>query len=254
LGEGDFITRPKNYDLPTLFSGMQNEMEAIISTGRSFNHPGAKGEDSESCWLNWFQEYLPHRYKATKAFVMDSKGGLSDEIDIVIFDRHYSPFLLYRKKSCFIPAESVYAVFEVKQNLNKKNMEYAKLKTRSVRKLHRTSVPIPSAAGVIPKRVPPRILSGILTYNCNWKPIFGSPFLELIRDNNNDDQIDMVCSISEGSFEIEYKKLDNEKVEENIRKETSKKALSFFHMRLLSRLQDLATVPAIDFDAYLNSI
>ena len=39
------------------------------------------------------RKYLPRRYTATKAHVVDSLGSFSDQIDVVIFDRQYSPFI-----------------------------------------------------------------------------------------------------------------------------------------------------------------
>ena len=71
--------------------------------------------------------------------MIDCKGNISDEIDMVIYDQQYSPFLFNRDTSLFIPAESVYAVLEIKQDLNKKHIEYAGRKASSVRLLHRTS-------------------------------------------------------------------------------------------------------------------
>ena len=59
--------------------------------------------------------YLPKRYQAAKAHVVDSLGNFSQQIDVVVFDRQYSPFIFTYENETIIPAESVYAVFEAKQ-------------------------------------------------------------------------------------------------------------------------------------------
>jgi hypothetical protein len=56
-------------------------------------HPVAKGDASEKVWLTLLQNYLPQRYQAATAYVVDSVGKFSDQIDVVVFDRQYSPFI-----------------------------------------------------------------------------------------------------------------------------------------------------------------
>ena len=69
---------------------------------------------SEAVWLELLNSYLPTRYQAAKAVVVDSEGAFSDQIDVVVFDRQYSPFIFRFEGQTVIPAESVYAVFEAK--------------------------------------------------------------------------------------------------------------------------------------------
>lgn len=115
-------------------------------------HPGTKGDASESVWLELLTAYLPQRYQAAKAHVVDSRGVFSDQIDVVVFDRQYSPFIFKYQEETIIPAESVYAVFEAKQSINASQVSYAHKKVASVRRLHRTSLPIPHAGGTYPAK------------------------------------------------------------------------------------------------------
>jgi hypothetical protein len=62
----------------------------------------------------------------------------------------YSPFIFTYENEPIIPAESVYAVFEAKQTADAALVAYAQEKVASVRRLHRTSLPIPYAKGVYP--------------------------------------------------------------------------------------------------------
>ncbi len=85
----------------------------------------------------------------------------TQQIDVVIHDRHCSPLLFEVGGSFYIPAESVYAAIEVKQSIDKGNIEYAADKVASVRRLDRTSVPIPDVAGTYDPKEPHRIIGGL---------------------------------------------------------------------------------------------
>ncbi|WP_275886881.1 DUF6602 domain-containing protein [Teredinibacter turnerae] len=136
------------WSLPQLFENIHNDIDHRLSTvRRSVAHPGSKGDGSESVWLNLLKTYLPQRYQCDSAFIVDSEGHFSEQQDVVIFDRQYSPFVFHYENQKIIPAESVYAVFEVKQTLNAANVAYAQRKIESVRTLVRTSLPIPHAGG-----------------------------------------------------------------------------------------------------------
>ena len=73
------------FDLKSAFLDLQQEMIQHLLTGRKhISHSGAKGIASELKWRDTLKGYLPQRYHIDKAFVIDSKGNQSDEIDIVI--------------------------------------------------------------------------------------------------------------------------------------------------------------------------
>ena len=105
--------------LPRLLASLHDDIQTRLETVRkSFGHPGTKGDGSEHVWLDLLDTYLPKRYQAAKAHVVDSQGKFSQQIDVVVFDRQYSPFIFYYQGQTIIPAESVYAVFEAKQTVN----------------------------------------------------------------------------------------------------------------------------------------
>ena len=98
--------------------------------------------------------HLPERYRASSAFIVDSDGRRSRQIDIAIYDRFYSPLIFPYESGYLVPAESVYAIVEVKQVLTRQYVRDVGRKIGSVRRLHRTSVPVPYAGGSIPPRSP----------------------------------------------------------------------------------------------------
>lgn len=243
--------RRSQLDLRSLFLDLQQQMIAKLSTNRrNITHPGTKGDASELGWLEMFDLYFPKRYQAEKAFVLDVYGNISDQIDIVVFDRQYSPFLFNQDGAYYVPAESVYAVIEVKQELNKEMLEYAASKAASVRRLYRTTAPIPYAGGVYRPKKHFQILSGILTLESAWNPPFGQPFRSTIRKFGSLEKIDLGCALRSGAFELKETRQKSYSVETTGKDE----ALIFFFLRMLSRLQSLGTVPALDISKYADSV
>lgn len=230
-----------------LFVSLQEEMIAKAKLSETISHPVDKGDNSEKNWLTWFQEYLPRRYQAAKATVIDSKGNQSDQIDIVLYDRQYSYFALNQNGILYVPAESVYAVFEVRPELSKKNMEYAGKKAESVRKLHRTSAPIYHAGGVHPPVEPKRIVAGILTTRSGWTSPFGQPFKNCLKSYEELQQIDCGCVLQAGSFHYDCKNAA-------LQTSAADESLVSFFLQLLNSLQQVGTVPAIDLMEYMKAL
>ena len=103
-----------------------------------------------------FHRYLPKAYRAAPAFIIDSTGRRSRQIDIAIFDNLYSPPLFPHEAGLHLPAESVYAVFEVKPTFSRQWLRDAADKASSVTALHRTT------------RRPKPILAGLLGATSVW--------------------------------------------------------------------------------------
>jgi hypothetical protein len=179
--------------------------------------------------------------------VIDSQGGCSDQIDIIIYDRQYSPLLYNQADQRYVPAESVYGILEVKQDLTLDHVRYAGEKAASVRRLQRTSVPIPSADGTYPARQSLRIVAGILAYESSWSPPFGTPLSEALTGLPEQGRLDIGCALCHGAFEVRYDPV-------NVVAVDGGRSLVQFMMRLLKQLQALATAPAIDYDAYLTGL
>lgn len=243
-------TANKTISIHDLFLGLQKEMEKSLElTKGSGSTPGSKGSGSEVDWLETFDTYLPKRYQTRKGFVVDSKGSRSDEIDIIVFDRYYSPFLFNHKKIYYVPAESVYCVMEAKPSLNRSVLKYAGKKAESVRKLHRTSAPIRLASGKEQKIELFDIFAGIVVLDSDWKPPLGKSFEKCVGNLKKNERIDLGCVLKHGSFDIEHR---NKK--KFIKKSNKQTSLIFFFLKLLDRLQRLGNVPAIEMDEYWRVI
>ena len=193
-------------DLAGLFKSRQKATQAAQELNREFAvHQGTKGEATETSWIRLLQEYLPNRYAIERAMVVDSNGEASEQIDIVIFDRQYTPFVINYEGLVYIPAESVYAVFEVKQDISKEHIEYASQKVQSVRRLKRTSALITDHTGKQRKKELFDIPAGILTLSSSWVPGLGDSFEKAIENSWKVEhgQIHVGCVLSEGAFRID---------------------------------------------------
>jgi hypothetical protein len=245
------MVKKNKVDIKKIFRGLQSQMEAKLTLNRKLiKHPTAKGTATELEWLAMLSAYLPKRYSADRAFVIDSEGNLSDQIDIVIFDRQYSPFILQQNGVTYIPSECVYAVIEVKQNLSKKNIEYAQKKAASVRKLKRTSVAIQHAGGQYEPKKPAQILAGIIALDGG----ISKTEQKILAHATKAKILNFGCSLI-GKTYFSFPRLHpwtNNKIPYEIKFIVDENSLVNFFMSLLTELQKIGTVPAIDINAYLK--
>ena len=230
------------WSLRVLLAGLHDEIEHKLKTARAtLGHPTDKGDASEAVWLELLNLYLPYRYQAAKAHVVDSCDSFSQQIDVLIFDRQYSPFIFRFKDSTVVPAESVYAVFEAKQSIDADEVAYAMEKVASVRRLHRTSLPIPHAGGTYPAKQLAPILGGLLTFESEWNPPLGKPLIDALGVDHSG-RLDLGCVAAHGIFGRDG--------EECFSSTPQAKPATAFLFELIARLQTMATVPMIDVRAY----
>ncbi len=264
-------------DIGDLFLGLQKQMEANLNTNRrSINHPGTKGDSFEDVWIKWLRKYLPNRYGIDKAIIVDSYGNLSEQIDLVIYDVQYTPFILKQNKNKYVPAEGVYAVFEVKPDLKGSVhkdegaisfIEYAGRKIESVRKLHRTSTTIIDRGELRPARSLTKIIGGILAIENSYKRPTAEKHLKTLTGFKS---IDMGCIVENGGFYVDYKGEEDTTIAD-----VNKRILDYYEKRIFQKIvfnekekslvafflqlsrylqQSIGTVAAIDFNTYAKNL
>lgn len=235
-----------DWSLSQLFASLHHQIDTELKVAReALQHPSTKGDTSEAIWIGLLQTYLPERYRVCSAHVVDSEGTFSDQIDVVIFDRQYSPFVFDFHGAKVVPAESVYAVFEAKQSINAATIDYAREKVASVRTLHRTSIPIPTANGLAPPATPKHIIGGLITLESEWKnpPLGDALQAKLGSDTSESMRLDLGCVAAHGTFGFD------EGSEMTVQR-ASACATTKFLLELIARLQGLGTVPMMDVRAY----
>jgi hypothetical protein len=229
-------------DIKRLFQARQDVLKGKLSL--ILNHPVTKGEHCESVWIDFLRSFLPARYAVDKGIVFDCKGKYSEQIDIIIYDTQYTP-LIFRTDAGekFVTVESVYAVFEVKQEINRNNMEYANQKIASVLSLEPTSRGIINAGRPVSGRPKTHIIGGILATEAITN--------DSIRDHLKElPHIDIGCAAKCTAF-LTRRNRDNAFEDVVFSESEGETILTFFFM-ILDALYVLGTVAAIDIREYAD--
>jgi hypothetical protein len=234
------------WSLTALLQSVALDVERSLADARALiGHEGEKGGASEEVWRSLLRKHLPLRYQVDTGFIVDSVGKFSEQIDIIIFDRQYSPLVFELGNRRIFPAESVYAVFEAKQSANAQNVAAAKRKARTVRDLKRTSLPIVGLEGhSIPKKLQP-ILGGLLALDSDWRPPFGTAFAKALQSGAQHEILDVGCVASHGIIQVR---------ESGAILHKCNHAATTFLLDLVARLQQLGTVPMVDMSAYARHL
>jgi len=266
-------------DIKLLFQGMQSQMIATLNTNREFiTHPGSKGDALENAWIEWLRKYLPNRYSVDKAIVIDYEGNISHQMDIVIYDNWFTPFIFSQNGFHYIPAEGVYAVFEVKPDINgsvdsQSYIQYAGEKIESVRKLKRTSTNIVNAGQFVPPRALTKIVGGLLSSTNSFTHKDNNTIEKHLTGQTGFKGIDIGCIADYGSFHVDYNGKEDISLKEPkdfdkryteyyqkrtfnkvVFSESSNSLVSFFLQLTRFLQQAIGTVPAIDLNAYSAAI
>jgi hypothetical protein len=227
----------KKINIQKLFSALDEEMRLKLSSKiDEIYHPTAKGDESELNWIGLLRTYLPERYTVDGGFVVDHNGNISEQIDIIIYDRHFTPFIFRGENVVYIPAEGVYGVFEVKPHFDKRNYNYAVKKLKSVKALKRTSATFAHILGKDKKELFD-VIGGILTKENKGKKCF--------NEIEATSELSIILSLDCGI------KIIND---ETIEKQDKTPVLAFFLLKLIEKLRALGSVPALEVDKYLGFI
>jgi hypothetical protein len=232
-------------DLNEVFLHMQRRMLAHLEVGSALEHASTCGAASEAHWIRLFNSHLPERYRASSAFIVDSDGRRSRQIDIAIYDRFYSPLIFPYESGYLVPAESVYAIVEVKQVLTRQYARDVGLKIGSVRRLSRTSVQVPFAGGAYPPKRPHPILGVLAALRSVWVKDFKENLTSALAQLSPLESVDLGCVLLQGAFERQPKRLHLSRPEES---------LIYFMIRLIERLRALGNAPAADLMSYGRSL
>lgn len=237
-------------DLKNLFESTQRKMVAeLTSLRQAVEHGTTLGEKTEFAWVKFLDGMLPNRYQVSDGFVVDADGRRSDQIDVILFDRQYSPPLFRAENVQYVPAEAVYAVFEVKQKIDDRNLKAASAKAASVRRLGRTTARIPTADGVLEPKTPHRIVAGVLALSIAKPAAFERMLGRQMARSSEDARLDLGCAVQDGSFTVDYAGSTTPEV--SLAPSQSSLVTFFFRFQVL--LQALGTAPAIDYLEYAKA-
>ena len=84
-------------------------------------HPGTKGTNREHRLAEFLRDKLPAQYGVATGEVVFRDGSMSNQTDIIIYDRIRSP-VLYSEASQIVPIDGTFGTIEVKSYLSKEEL------------------------------------------------------------------------------------------------------------------------------------
>lgn len=245
------------FDLHRAFINKQKALEASFLAIRDVTtHPTTKGDQLEADWVGLIRDFLPARYEVGPIFAVDHRGCMSEQIDVAVYDKHFSPQWFGGANGVrFVPVESVYAVFEVKPEFNATYVRAALQKVASVRTLQRTSQSIIHKGGQYDRAhiVSAPIIGGILCVRNTWeKPMEN---FDTYQPTDPSDASFLNIGIALDTVCFDYTPvLDDSGVAVPRTESQPDQQLIHFAIRLFRQLQAVGSVPAVDMEQYEASI
>ncbi len=103
--------------------GEINEAKRKSGTIHSAGDINASGAEVENLIREKISLFLPERYLVKQGHIVNSEGKVSNQLDIIIFDRLNTPkFFETHNETIFYPIESVLAIGEIKKTLRKNDL------------------------------------------------------------------------------------------------------------------------------------
>jgi len=100
-----------------------NEAKRKASSIHSAGNIKSSGDEVEELIREKISLFLPERYLVKQGHIINAEGKVSNQFDIIIFDRLNTPkFFETQNNTVFYPIESVLAVGEIKKNLRNKDL------------------------------------------------------------------------------------------------------------------------------------
>src|ERR1022692_1553681 len=120
---------------------LHTELKAQYAVSSTIRHKGEKGRKREHGLGMFLREQLPEKYGVATGEIIPFRGKApSPQCDIVIYDRLTFPIIGKFAPVQQIPYESVYAVIEVKSQINSSALKDSCAKFTAIRKLPRCAL------------------------------------------------------------------------------------------------------------------
>lgn len=139
----------KNLKYKEIIEGLIDEINDVKKKSEKIHKAGnikTSGDEVENLIREKISLFLPERYMVKQGHIVNSEGKVSNQLDIIIFDRLNTPkFFEANNDTVFYPIESVLAIGEIKKTLRENDLiEFRKkikyLKEDMNRKLIQNSV------------------------------------------------------------------------------------------------------------------
>ena len=122
-----------------LSTAQYNMSTAIAQIRNSIPHTGETGDLVERVFRTQLIEVLPEKVGVSNGFVVDSKGDVSRQMDIILYDRQNTPRIFTSAGAQMFPVETTYACGEIKTDMDSAQLADSFQKCQSYKRLSRNS-------------------------------------------------------------------------------------------------------------------
>ncbi len=128
-------------DRTQIFLEAAKQLRAHFEELRVVPHSGLKGVEAEGLVSAFLNAHLPERFKAGSGFIVDHKGGVSRQTDVIIYDALNCPVYRMSEGAGVFPSDNVAAVIEVKSTIDKRELTDAWKKIEVIKGLRKVPEP-----------------------------------------------------------------------------------------------------------------
>jgi len=111
------------------------ELELHSERAANFEHKGIRGNERAAALAAFLTEHLPSVLQTGKGEVRDFGDRVTGELDLLVYDRSTAAPIQTGAEGLIVPAESLYAVIEVKSVLTADELDTCYAAARKVRSL-----------------------------------------------------------------------------------------------------------------------
>src|SRR5690606_23898317 len=116
----------KEFKFHEIVDTIIGEINEAKRRSNSIHHAGnikTSGDEVEDLIREKISLFLPERYLVKQGHIVNSEGTVSNQFDLIIFDRLNTPkFFESKNKTVYYPIESVLAIGEIKKTLRKNDL------------------------------------------------------------------------------------------------------------------------------------
>lgn len=109
-----------NKILKNVFDNLESSLYSDMNI--RIQHNLEDGKYREYLVKNVLSKIVPSKYSITNGFIIDSDNKISDEMDIIIYDKNYVP-PFFEETYTVVPIEAVISIIQVKTTLNSQTLK-----------------------------------------------------------------------------------------------------------------------------------
>lgn len=130
-----------NFDINSFVQTLGEDLVRIFDrSSKNANHPDQIGRTKEINVTKQISAMLPHGVGIGRGFVFDSFGNISNQCDIIIYEKDYIPVFVQDEniEYSYYPCEGVIAVGEIKSTLNNEQLADSVNKLKKIKNMLRS--------------------------------------------------------------------------------------------------------------------